>query len=101
MASVRLEEGSAALVVHVGGVLDIYAAKEARAALEPALSTARPRLRLELGSVEEVDLAGVQVLLWLCASASAAGLEVELGARSAAVEGAAKSLHLTALGAAS
>lgn len=99
MATVRFDETAEALQVHLGGVLDIYAAREARAALAPALTTTRPAVRLELAGIEELDLAGVQLLLWLRGSVEANGLAVELGTRSDAVASAARSLHLTTLGA--
>jgi anti-anti-sigma regulatory factor len=98
MATVRYEEAPGRLTVHLEGVLDIYAAKETCAALSRALTSTQPTLELVLGHVEEVDLAGVQVLHWLKASAQHNGQEVSVKAPSAAVRAAMETLHLTEWG---
>ena len=51
-------------VVRLEGELDIYAVRDAHAALVPALEGDGP-LRLDLAKLEAVDGAGVQLVFWL------------------------------------
>ena len=68
--------------------------KGVRAALGPAARTSRSTIELDVTDVEEVDLAGVQVLLWLRNTAQANGVAVRVVGNGAAVDSAARSLCL-------
>jgi anti-anti-sigma factor len=57
-----VHEGAPSL--RLEGELTIYSVGEARSQLEAALN-AQPCLRLNLSALEEVDTAGVQLLVWL------------------------------------
>lgn len=95
MATVHIEERDGdRLVVNLGGILDIYAAKDVRAALGPAVRTSLPTIELDVTDVEEVDLAGVQVLVWLRTTAQANGVVVRVVGSCAALDSAARSLCL-------
>lgn len=94
MATVHIEEHDDRLLVGIGGILDIYAAKDVRAALGPAVRTSRPTIELDVTGVEEVDLAGVQILVWLRTTAQANGVALRVVASGPAVDSAARSLCL-------
>ena len=81
---VMLREDLGAGRVELGGGLDIYAAGEVHAQLQQLLR-AHPRLELDLSRVEEIDTAGVQLLMSAKRTASAQGRTLRLVAHSPAV----------------
>jgi anti-anti-sigma regulatory factor len=95
MATVTLEASGQNLAVRVAGVLDIDAAREAQGALLPALQATLPTVTLDASGLEELDLAGVQVLHWLRASALANGLHFKLAKSGPVLDAAARSLNLS------
>jgi hypothetical protein len=99
MATIQLHDASGHLTVQVSGVLDIYAAREACAALTPALAPGWRSVSLEVSGVEEVDLAGVQLLQWFRTSAAASGLALAVGPPGEVVLRAMRSLALPGWGA--
>jgi anti-anti-sigma factor len=66
------------------GELTIYAVAEARARLDEALDQG-PGLQLNLAGVEELDTAGLQLLVWLKQEARRRGRTLTLFAHSPAV----------------
>jgi anti-anti-sigma factor len=66
------------------GGLTIYEVTEAKALLSPALDQ-HPALRLNLAGLEELDTAGVQLLVWLKQEARKRGRTLSLSAHSPAV----------------
>ncbi|HWQ09658.1 MAG TPA: STAS domain-containing protein [Holophaga sp.] len=66
------------------GEFTIYAVADARRELE-ALQDAHPKLVLDLQEVQEIDSAGVQLLLWLKRRAGNAGRDLVLERVSRAV----------------
>ena len=66
------------------GELNIYSVSEARERLGAALD-AQPSLLLNLADVEELDTAGVQLLVWLKQEAKREGKPLSLFAHSPAV----------------
>ena len=75
-------EGQAAL--RLDGALTIYEAAEARDQLGPALDR-QPALQLNLAGLEELDSAGVQLLVWLKQEARRRSRTLALCAHSPAV----------------
>jgi len=71
-------------VLGLQGALTIYEAAEARDRLSAALDQA-PCLRLNLAGLEELDTAGVQLLVWLKQEARRRGRTLALAAHSPAV----------------
>jgi len=82
------------LVCRLSGDLTIYAAMEARQELESLLSQPLP-IALDLGEVDELDTAGVQILLWLKRGVADRGGQVTLIHHSPAVIEAFDLLHVT------
>ena len=66
------------------GEFTIYAVAQAKRPLEAALDPG-PELRLNLAGVEEIDTAGVQLLLWLKQESGRRGRTLALTAHSHAV----------------
>jgi anti-anti-sigma factor len=66
------------------GELTIYSVAEARGQLEAALDQ-HPSLHLNLSGVEELDTAGVQLLVWIKQEAKRRGKQLVLSAHSPAV----------------
>ena len=71
--------------LRLSGELTIYAAAEAKARLGPYLEAAAEPLELDLSGIEELDTAGIQVLLWLKREARARGAVVPFAHHSPAV----------------
>ena len=71
--------------LRLSGELTIYAAAEAKARLGPYLEAAAEPLELDLSGIEELDTAGVQVLLWLKREAERKHRPVCLASHSQAV----------------
>ena len=72
--------------VHVRGVLDIYSASTVRERLV-ALIQQHPVLELQLSEVDEIDAAGLQLLLAAKQMASKLGHTLKLSSHSGAVLG--------------
>jgi anti-anti-sigma factor len=77
-----LHEGETAL--NLQGELNIYAVQEAREQLTRALHEL-PGLQLNLSGLEELDTAGVQLLVWLKGETARLGKPLVLFAHSPAV----------------
>ena len=71
--------------VQLEGELTIYAVTEAKALLQSALDE-EPCLQLNLSGLEELDTAGVQLLIWLKQEARRRGKTLVLYAHSPAVQ---------------
>lgn len=59
--------------LQLSGELTIYEASEARTLLAARLDAQGKKLELDLAGLEEIDTAGIQVLLWLRREAEARG----------------------------
>ena len=81
---ISLHEDGARCAVALAGALDIYAAESLRAALLDALSR-HAALDLDLSGVDEIDSAGLQVLMAAKVMAGAEGGELTMRGHSPAV----------------
>ncbi|GAB6042414.1 STAS domain-containing protein [Endothiovibrio diazotrophicus] len=81
----QLDKSAEPWVLRPEGELTIFAAAELKQPLLDALNGA-PGLTLDLSAVEELDTAGLQLLLLLAREARAAGTPFTLGPLSAASE---------------
>ncbi|UTH75045.1 lipid asymmetry maintenance protein MlaB [Chromobacterium sp. IIBBL 290-4] len=82
--------------IQAGNEETIYQAAEFRQRLAEALQGGQD-IELDLSMVEEIDCAGMQVLLWLQREASLRGLALRLIAPSAAVRSFARIMGFSAL----
>ena len=80
----RLREDLAAGRVELLGALDIYAAESLHARLQELIA-AHPRLELDLAGVDEIDTAGVQLLMSTKRAAAEQGRSLALVAHSPVV----------------
>lgn len=84
MFEIHFRSGESGPTFELEGELTIYAVSEARRELE-ALQGEHPRLVLDLQNVQEIDSAGVQLLLWLKRRAAMAGHDFAIAQASQAV----------------
>lgn len=77
--------GKGGAPVRIEGELTIYRAAELKPVLLGALANGARQAEFDLSAVEEVDTAGVQLLLLALREAQARGIGLSLGAPSAAV----------------
>ena len=81
---IALQQDGDRCSIALGGSLDIYAAETLRTALHDALQRHRA-LELDMAAVEDLDSAGLQVLMAAKAAATAAGASLSMRAHSPAV----------------
>jgi anti-anti-sigma factor len=94
MGTVRFSQQGSEVTAAFDGELDIYSVGALQQSLWGALEGASA-LRLELQAVEEIDLAGVQLLAWLRALSQARALGFSVHGASPAVDAAASALNLS------
>ena len=94
MATVQLSAQGSEVTARFEGELDIYSVGALQQSLWGAIDTATS-LRLELAEVEEIDLAGVQLLAWVRAVSQARAIDFGVATASPAVSAAASALNLS------
>jgi anti-anti-sigma factor len=94
MATVRLSTQGSEVTARFDGELDIYSVAALQQSLWAAFDTAST-LRLELAGVEEIDLAGVQLLAWVRSVSQARAIDFGVTTASPAVIAAASALTLS------
>ncbi|MBG7619154.1 STAS domain-containing protein [Herbaspirillum sp. AP02] len=82
------------LLLTVSGGLSIFQAAERKPELLHALTMVQPRVVLDLAGVDEIDTAGIQLLLLLRRELAERGRQLEIGAYSPAVVAALDLLQL-------
>jgi anti-sigma B factor antagonist len=73
------------LLISISGGLTIFQASERKPELLHALTSAQQRIVLDLAGVDEIDTAGVQLLLLLLREVRSHGRELDIAAYSPAV----------------
>lgn len=93
MGSLHLSTDAAGLTASFDGDLDIYSVAALKSALWPAIEQTTS-LAIDLSQVEEIDLAGVQLLAWVRAVAQRTSASWRIIDASAGVRAAVRSLGL-------
>jgi anti-anti-sigma factor len=94
MGTVRISAQGSEVTASFDGELDIYSVAALQQSLWGAIDKATS-LRLELQEVEEIDLAGVQLLAWVRAVSQARAIAFGVATTSPAVIAAASALNLS------